>query len=383
MTEGINNSTINEDLPHSVDTTGVWLARITGFCSILGSLVVINLILGNHSQRREKLSRVPNRLVLAIGIVDIPSSIAIALSTLAVPPVDDQEKWSHDDELMGNTASCSAQGFFVQIGMAIPLYTAMLCIFYLCFLCYGLTEKEFIKRFEPLIHLLCFVYPLSSAFIGAFSDSFNDIGVAMCWFAPYPWNCQIDTEIECTRGKHTDLYRFIFSVLPIFASFLTVTISMILIVRFVNKWAKSNNQNNSRPTPQQKETATQAILYISIFILTYIFHIIHIILHAIEGEEKNKNDHVFPEVVYLHFTLFPLQGFWNAVVYTRPIILQLRQHNPGKSLAWATKILLFHPNSITLYINSSSFNTSRASTENIIIDTNEESYISSLSAPTI
>jgi len=381
MAEGINNSTINEyPTTHSSEPPLVWISRFSAFLSILGSLVVINLILGNKIQRKEKMSRVVNRFVLAISIVDIPTSIAIALATLAVPPVDNQGKSTHDDGLKGNTASCSAQGFFIQIGLAIPLYTAMLCIFYLCFLCYGLTEKKFIKRFEPLVHLLCFVYPLSSAFIGVFSDSFNDIGMQLCWFAPYPWNCQMDTEIECTRGRHTDLYRFIFSVIPIFAAFLIVTISMINIVRFVNKWTKSNNQNNSRPTPQQKETAIQAMLYISIFILTYVFHIIHIILHAIEGD---KNDHVFPEVSYLHFTLFPLQGFWNTVVYTRPIIIQLRKHNPGKSLAWATKILLFHPRSIMLHITSSSVNASESSTENIIIDPNVESCVSSLSAPTI
>ena len=354
----------------------IWIPRISGFFSILGSLVIINLIIGNRRNRRENLKRVLNRLVLMISFIDIPVSIALVLTTIAVPPEDGQEERNKQYALTGNRASCVAQGFFIQLGTAIPLYTAILCIFYLCLLRFEMTEHTFSKRIEPFAHAICFLFPLASSVFSAISGSFNQLGV-YCWFSHYPRGCQNDAEIECTRGQNSDLHSALFSVIPIFVAFLCVVISMILIVLFVNRLS---TQSTSTLVYEQKETVTQASLFIATFLLTYTFHVVHAIMIIITG---NK---MFYIIAYFHFSLYPLQGFCNALVYCRPIIGQLRKINPGKSIAWAMKILLFSPQRISSNINPSSNDqpiTSDVVELNMIIADTQGTCVSSLSTPTI
>jgi len=69
----------------------VWMPRVSAPFSMLGSLIIINLILGDRERRKEKLKRIPNRFVLIISLIDIPVTIALAMTALAVPRVEDED----------------------------------------------------------------------------------------------------------------------------------------------------------------------------------------------------------------------------------------------------------------------------------------------------
>ena len=323
----------------------VWMPRVSAPFSMLGSLIIINLILGDRERRKEKLKRIPNRFVLIISLIDIPVTIALAMTALAVPRVEDEDLEERNNAygIRGNTASCNAQAFFVQLGVTLPIYTSMLCMFYLCALRFNMEELTFSRKIEPFAHVFSFIFPLSSAIFGASSGNFNDAG-QICWFAPYPSDCVYDNEIECTRGQHYHTYRLIFSIIPTAIAFIIVTVSMLLIFLFVNSYVRRRN-GTVAPSEEQRETAIQAALYIFAFLITNLFHVINVLLNPAGGGRKHFS------IVVLQFTLYPLQGFWNAVAYTRPIINQLRKYHPHKSLAWSMKIVIFYPHRISHYLN--------------------------------
>ena len=45
---------------------------------------------------------------------------------------------------MGTTRTCEVQGFFLQLGLAIPMYNALLSIFFLLVIRYGVPEKRIV-----------------------------------------------------------------------------------------------------------------------------------------------------------------------------------------------------------------------------------------------
>jgi len=357
----------------------IWMPRVSSLFSILGSLVIINLILGDPRSVRQKLKTVSNRFVLIISLLDVPVSTAIMFVSLAVPPDKTYDVRNKDLGLVGNYASCNAQAFFMQLGVAVPLYTAMLCIFYVCRLRFNIRESTFSKQIEPFAHIISFLFPFASAVFGASSGSFNSLGF-FCWFASYPPQCLYRTEMECTRGQHTNLYRLFFFLVPILVAFVAVTVSMIMILQFVYKRRK---QSNHIPySAVQKQVTIQVVLYISVFLITYSFSVVLMILLWESGGLNQTS--AFVPVAVLAFSLFPLQGFWNAFAYIRPIINQLLMEHPQRSMVWAIKVLIFFPHSKLSNINPRSQQPRVPNDIQMIGDhcSNQGSYISDLTLQT-
>ena len=367
---------------HSVSGKAIiWISRVSSSFSILGSLVIINLILGDRRSVRQKLQTISNRFVLIISLLDVPVSTAIMLASLAVPPDKTSDDRNKDLGLVGNYASCTAQGFFMQLSIAVPLYTAMLCIFYACRLRFNIRESTFSKQIEPFAHIISFLFPFASAVFGASSGSFNSLGF-FCWFGPYPPKCLYKTEIECTRGQHTNLYRLFFMLLPIVVAFIAVTVSMIMILQFIHKQRTQSNHDATLYSTVQKQVTTQVVLYISAFLVTYSFLVVLLILLWKRGGLKQTS--AFIPITVLTFFFSPLQGFWNAFAYIRPIINQLLMEHPQRSMVWAMKVLIFFPHSKLSNSNTKS-QQSRVTNDIQMIGDNcssQESYISELTLQT-
>ncbi len=102
-------------------------------------------------------------------------------------------------------------GFFVQLGVIVPLYNASLNAFFLLTIVYGITEARIKKWAEPTMHAVPILYPLVTASIGVGISLYseNELGLT-CWIGEYPRGCDVNPEVECV-SKYTywmDLRRY-------------------------------------------------------------------------------------------------------------------------------------------------------------------------------
>jgi len=89
-----------------------------------------------------------------------------------------QETWCSVG--IGNLSTCALQGFFTQLGFAVTGYSAMLSIYFLMTIQYGMDTETLAKKYEPFMHVFALAPPLMTAIIGVdkqmyFSETTN------CW----------------------------------------------------------------------------------------------------------------------------------------------------------------------------------------------------------
>eukprot|EP00979_Chaetoceros_neogracilis_P012910 scaffold3559_cov284-Chaetoceros_neogracile.AAC.8 len=207
---------------------GLVVMTITASISTLSSGVVILVI----SRSSTKLRSIYHRILFFKSISDILSSLAMALSTLMMPS-DMIYEFTYGIHPLGNWTTCNIQGFSFTFGTMITFCCdAILCIYYLCSIKYGMKDRKFSSRIEPLLYLGMIAFALFYNIRYVLQDEFNP-GPARAWCAraTYPPDCE--TEEECIRGggilqENMKLYGIAYLILV----FVQIS-SMILIVLHV------------------------------------------------------------------------------------------------------------------------------------------------------
>lgn len=87
-------------------------------------------------------------------------------------------------------------------------------------------------------------------------------------------------------------------------------------------------------TSTSSKIASQATLYLASFYVAFFFASWTRLSQMITGSVPNS-------IICLFAIFFPLQGFFNAMIFFRPLLIQLREKNPGMSL-W--QIVRANPN---------------------------------------
>lgn len=168
-----------------------------------------------------------HRILLGIAIFDVLHTSWAGLSTLPVPASSGVVFGR------GNTATCTAQGFFIQLSSAIPIYMASLNTYFMLKIRYNVPSDVIRKRYEPWFHLVPVAQALLSGFLGIALKLYNPIVIPEmgCWIALYPPLC--DVLGNCIRGykldKRLDLYVWVFAYGWLFASFVIVLVNSVLI----------------------------------------------------------------------------------------------------------------------------------------------------------
>ena len=146
----------------------------SSICSVIGSSVIIFIAL---KSRRSKAWTPYNRLLLGMSVCDIIFSITLGLNIFLLPRETSQRIW-----VMGNHATCSAMGFFIQFSYSALLYNAMLSFYFLLTARFGLKNDQILRRIEPIMHAICLGYPTITAWTGLFMDAYSESGMALgCW----------------------------------------------------------------------------------------------------------------------------------------------------------------------------------------------------------
>ena len=291
-------------------------------------------------ERTDEPTQFQNRLILPMSVFDIIGSIAWAFSSTPIPRGSNCTYGA-----LGNQATCITQGFMITLGTIVPMYNAMLCIYYLLVVKYDIRD-EVIAKYEPLMHLFAIIPPLSVSIVAATNDLFNNYSW-VCWIVDRH-HYDFDPNNENNEDKNL-LITVIYIIAAVFGLLVLLVIGycMINIYTFVKNRERAMNAyqfqrpgrvpaSSSRLSNTTIETKKQAFLYVVSFILTYSFTIF-----AVVFDLSSKGKVPFP-LFLIHGILAPLQGFWNFLTYIRPKLNTISRQNIGRSLLRRLYITVVH-----------------------------------------
>lgn len=295
-------------------TALVWIPRVTASLSSLGSLAIIYMIM---SARKEKLTKSNHRLMLGLSICDAIHSTVYATTTLASPR--DLKFYG----AAGNAGTCNAQGFMIIFGVATPMYNMALNLFFLSSIRYRIPLSTFSTKIEPFLHTISIMVPLTLAIVSISIDGIRSEGVV----------CYLSLETADT------VWAFIIATIGL--CFIINLYSMISIYRHVvtrlnkvRRYSYCTTQNERRDA-EKRDVLVQSLFYTGAFFLTYLWSFIITLF--------NKQCFF---LLACNEIFYPLQGFWNFLLYIRPIVMRLKKTYPDKSWTCVFWETIFQANRI-------------------------------------
>ena len=357
--------------------------------SLYGSYTLVKLILTTRSaqrnndnpisrQRRSKSTPLYHRLILGISCFDIFNTTGYLLAPFFLPS-STQLAWA-----VGNRATCTTSGLMNQFVIGSYVYFCALSLYYLGLVRYNLPEQTLHRCLEPTVHVLAIGLPLLQSVPAALLGTLNEGPLlGMCAQYPHPYECygglrndQENPDLPpCTRGENEIVAAIgnvmvgltvIFCVTAVFATWLvwwSVRQQNQRNQRYLHPHAEGsgsggtsssylNTGSNHEPPPlvsqqstvqarRAKAVANQAICYtLSVINLLFWFGL----GSALEGHYWRQDEDAADMVQrlrtdngYFAFMLcmwfgFPLQGWYNWMIYLRPRLLRWKDSHP--ELSW-------------------------------------------------
>ncbi|KAL3801630.1 hypothetical protein HJC23_013135 [Cyclotella cryptica] len=143
-----------------------WLPRVAAISSLMGSSFII------YDTQRTPLKRakVINKILCTISVFDFMGSLAMAFTTLPLPEID----YIYGSK--GSKATCTAQGFFIQMGTIACLLGSSLALYYNLTIKQGWSEPK-LKRKQIVYFLLILPIMTGFAFAGAGIPYYDNVFV--------------------------------------------------------------------------------------------------------------------------------------------------------------------------------------------------------------
>jgi len=224
----------------------------------------------------------------------------------------------------------------------------------------GMTEDAFRTRVEPWLHLICNAYPLITAVSGSIVGVYreNEIGPG-CWVNKYPENCGPDPT-ETGETCKSVMIAWIFGGIPMLFLFVVVAVNNWLIYFFVRRTIEKSKRHSRiaatragmseatarslrAATAQEKRiqtVATHAFLYVMAFLSSQMWIMILRLLEGANLATASDEDQLFP-ILLLAQVFVPLQGFFNLLIYLRPLYRRARDKFPHETRWWAARRALW------------------------------------------
>lgn len=232
---------------------------------MLGSCFIIMSV-----RRRQRSSlRVYHRLLCAMSVMDVMVSSWFFLSSWPIPRGTDNI-WAPK----GTTGACTAQGYFIQLGLAVPFYNASLSLLYVLSIKHSWSEAR-LRGLEPLLHAVALGFPLATATAGLFLELFNSASL-WCWIAKFPagcttsWDARIHGGVaDCERGDNGDIFQWAFFYVPLWALIVMVFVAMTQTYRYVRRAEVkvATYRDSARSRSKARQVFQQARLYAGVFVL--------------------------------------------------------------------------------------------------------------------
>jgi hypothetical protein len=240
-----------------------YASKATAFLSILGSSWIIYELLfhkDRNSKGRGLLRRSTyHQIILCMSLVDLLSSLWIFVGTWALN-LDTAGPRLEDVGASGTQATCSAQGFFIQLGIASPMYNVSLALYALLVVRYGWKESKIKKRAAKVMLYVPALFGLATAVSGLPLELYNFSPVAFnCFISPHPYLCdpwdKDQFHPECVRGENANKFRLAFSFLPAWLSFLAMLVCMIMV--YLKVWVLEKNTQKWNWEEQERKNSSK------------------------------------------------------------------------------------------------------------------------------
>jgi hypothetical protein len=331
------------------------MRTVTALISFVASTTIAFVIL----KVPHGLSSSYRRILLCMSIADVMQDLSIILGPF-VAPQDTPDAFL----AIGNTASCTAQGFLLNVASATtPMYTFGLSFYFLMRVKYGMSREDYAADVEWKWHTVTLFWNLVGNLYAIFTKSINATRAgSLCTIESLPLYCSMDPELygECIRGEISLRISAIVLYIPGLVSFCGMSISLGILTWhvFVQESKKQSQEalqeeeehenedpyltlqekmksivypccerkNNLSPARiYRKEMLTQSCLYIFGYLFTYTFLLTDVFFN-IAGRPCPDWSHMAISMTW------PLGGFINILIYTRPKIALLRMRQP--QLSW-------------------------------------------------
>lgn len=297
---------------------------ISAFLSLMGSSSILYIIFRDDKKSHKKEPY--HRIMSGLSAMDWIVSFNILLQPFAAPPTTG---WPL---AMGNQTTCNFVGFFVMFWSGAAFYSAFLSIYFVATV---RGQSKIIAKWEPYGHVLAVLFPLLISLLSMATGNINPNNVyAICTNGPYPEHCTFHAETPCERGDRWG------HVLIVFCAFVCTSMSVFGIVNtWLVYWTVQRQYNCTRRLSftaelgesqlrRQAQVARQATLYTLAFLTGGAVQLLAIVYSM--GKEPQGRYFV---VMMFFRALFPLQGFWNWLIYVRPRVVEWRQQGVEK-LSW-------------------------------------------------
>lgn len=255
------------------------------------------------------------RALVGMSCIDILASTGWFLSTWAVP--EGSFAFSR-----GNRATCTYQGFLLQLAVGAPLYNCSLALYYLLIIKYNWTE-EMLAGIERRVHAVVLTFSVGTSIALIPLEQYNHIG-AVCWIIGDPRDCGNSSfqssDVPCERGNHAWLYGLALFYGPLWVCICACVSSMVFIYQEVKKThARIQRWNRGQgdamitlrrsAARDRSRVAAQAALYCLSFLVTWMPSTLWSIAHWFLWNT------FWLDLAAAFFE--PLQGFWNLLVFAR------------------------------------------------------------------
>jgi len=332
------------------------------------------------AQRKTLKNSAYYRLMLAMSCSDFVVSFAWFCTTWPIPR-DELVLDNPSEKVYGNIGTpntCTAQAFFIQLGIVTPFYNALLALYYYLTIRREWKEEDFKTKIETAGHMVSLAWGLGTSIAGLIMNSYNNSNV-WCWINAYPAGCgDGDGQDQCIRGQNAQSLRWIFYYGPLWVMIFLVALFMSLVYIYVrgldnkmDQYTRTyrqnaanavrasadsgssefhsggsdrrrslmartfstmnadtiNEQRRQRRNERSKAVANQGLFYAGTFALVWVFGTI---VRAMQLAGATP-----PWTIIFLFAVFtPSQGFFNFLVYVRPRIIkhfaQKKKQREGK-----------------------------------------------------
>ena len=250
-----------------------------------GSLFIVWDVLRDS----KKLAATHHQLVLGVSFFDIISSVANLFGPVPLP------QYSGTPGAVGNTETCLALGFFIQLGQTTSYFNLGLSLYFWLVICCGWRESTFRQIRYPVYGAVTLI-GLVLAFAGL---HYYEFGFHICQVMPPP----------IAASWYPAIFFFIVPLSIVLAGTTLSTIAVLLEVRRREKAAMRFRSSRYLGDSQMGLTAKvfwKSVCYLWGFYITY-----PILFATYFVDITDKTIALF----FLSSALSPSQGFWNFCVY--------------------------------------------------------------------
>lgn len=144
------------------------LPKFSSILSLFGSFWIIIEVITDNNESRRKRNHPYHRLLCAMSVYDVLESGWNFASSWPIPEGTAGVAWAR-----GTTTTCTAQGFFLTLSVAVPIYNAMLSLYYVLVINYRFSDVYLRRWVEPTMHGVAFVWSFGTATYAASTKLIN------------------------------------------------------------------------------------------------------------------------------------------------------------------------------------------------------------------